>query len=64
MGSWEQGGQDVFIKRHQTVHGELRYISISYWEKKKKVTHASTKHKKFLGVSREGKRLDLKIFID
>lgn len=64
MGPGEQGEEDVFIKRHQTVHGELCYISINYWEEKKKVTHSSTKHKKFLGVSREGKRLDLKVFID
>lgn len=34
---------------------ELCYISISYWEERKKVTHSSTKHKKFLGVSREGR---------
>lgn len=54
----------VFIKRHQTVHGKLCYRSINYWEKRKKVTHSSTKHKKFLGVSREGRRVDLKVFID
>lgn len=54
----------MFIKRHQTVHGKLCYRSIGYWEERKKVTHASTKHKKFLGVSRKGRRVDLKVFID
>lgn len=37
---------------------------IDHWEEKKKVTHSSTKRKKFLGVSREGRRVDLKVFID
>lgn len=63
-GPGERGGEDVFIKRHPTAHGEFSSISINYWEEEKKVTHSSTKHKKFLGVSREGKRLDLKVFID
>lgn len=48
------GGEDVFIKRHQTVHGKLCEISINYWKEKKKVTPSNTKQK-FLGVSREGK---------
>lgn len=30
----------------------------------RKITHSSTKHKKFLGVSRKGRRVDLKVFID
>lgn len=49
------GRGDVFIKRHQTVHGKLCRRSINYREKRKKVTHSSTKHKKFLGVSRKGR---------
>lgn len=63
-GQGERGGEGVFIKRHQTVHGKLCSRSIDYWEERKKVTHSSTKHKKFLGVSREGRRVDLKVFID
>lgn len=62
---WECGGaEDVFIKGIKQFMAKYVLEVLMTGKKRKKVTHSSTKHKKFLGVSGKGRRVDLKVFIE